>query len=67
MTVIIKRNADRNYDRLFAKIEAATILGRAQSESERETPAGYAVTFKYLDADVIAWVESKPRDFTIEF
>jgi hypothetical protein len=64
-TILIKRNADRNYDRLLAKIENATLFCRAASLAERETPEGYAVEFASLDQDVLAWVESKSKDFAI--
>jgi hypothetical protein len=64
-TILIKRNADRNYDKLFARIEAATLFGRVSTLSERETPEGYAVEFASLDQDVLAWVESKSKDFAI--
>jgi hypothetical protein len=63
-TILIKRNQDRNYDRLWTKIDAASIF-RMDSLSERETPDGYAVTLKYVDQDVLNWVESRPRDFAI--
>jgi hypothetical protein len=66
-TVLIKRNVDKNYDKLFGMIEAATIMGRAASESERETPEGYAVTFKHLDLDVIMWVEGRSKDFAVQY
>jgi hypothetical protein len=49
----------------FAKIEAATLFGRVSTLSERETPEGYAVEFASLDQDVLAWVESKSKDFAI--
>jgi hypothetical protein len=52
-------------DRLRAKIENATLFGRSASLAEREMPEGYAVEFASLDQDVLAWVESKSKDFAI--
>lgn len=64
-TVLIRRNADRNYDKLFAKVEESAMFGRVASLSERETPGGYAVEFGYLNPEVIEWIEVYPKDFAI--
>jgi hypothetical protein len=64
-TILIKRNADRNYENLFKKIDAASTFCRVSTLSERETSEGYAVEFASLDQDVLAWVESKSKDFAI--
>jgi hypothetical protein len=64
-TILIKRNADKNYDKLFAKVEAATLFGRPASVSERETDRGYEVVLKDVDQDVLAWVEGKAKDFEV--
>jgi hypothetical protein len=65
-TILIKRNADRNYDKLFAAVEASVLFRRdAVSLSERETPEGYAVEFKYLDPAVVAFAEARPKDYEI--
>ena len=60
-TVLIKRNADKNYDRLFAAVEGAMMFGRAASLSERETGAGYEVVFPYLSQEVMDFLAGKPR------
>jgi hypothetical protein len=65
MTVIIKRNQDRNYDRLFRAIDAAAIF-RTDARGERATGRGYEVEFGALPADVLAWVGDRPRDFDVE-
>lgn len=66
-TIIIKRDEDRNYDRLFAVVEGHALFGRrdAVSLSERQTPDGYAVEFRTLDPEVVAWAEARPRDFEV--
>jgi hypothetical protein len=65
-TILIKRNTDRNYDKLFAKVEETVLFPReAVSLSERETPDGYAVEFRFLDPAVLEFVESRPKDFVI--
>jgi hypothetical protein len=67
VTILIKRNADRNYDKLFAKVEESVMFGRAASLSEGETTDGYAVTFGHLDGDVIAWADSREKDFEVRY
>jgi hypothetical protein len=65
-TIIIKQNQDKNYDRLFKRVERTVLFPRdAVSLSERETAEGYAVEFRHLDADVIAWAEGRPSDFEV--
>lgn len=65
-TILILRNADRNYDRLFAAIDAATIIGgKAQSLSERQTARGYEVTLSYLPDAVRDMVGDRPKDFEL--
>jgi hypothetical protein len=65
VTILIKRNSDKNYDRLFAVVEQGNLLGRAASLSERETPDGYAVVLPYLNDATRELVEAKPKDFEI--
>lgn len=64
-TILIKRNADKNYDKLFAKIEAASMFGRAASLSEKEVKGGYAVEFPYLDQEVMDFIAARPKDFEV--
>lgn len=64
-TIIIKRDADRNYDRLFARLESGSMFGRVASVSERETPAGYAVELAYLDDETRAWLDERSKDFEL--
>jgi hypothetical protein len=64
-TILIKRNADKNYDRLFKVIEQSTIMGRVNSISEKETPGGYAVELPYIGQEVLELVESRPKDFEV--
>lgn len=64
-TVIIKRNADRNYDRLFRAIEAGAMFGRSASLAEKATPKGYEVTFAYLSPEAMDFLAANPRDFDL--
>jgi hypothetical protein len=64
--VVIKRNEDSNYDRLFRQVDSSSVLGRGQSVGERTTSEGYEVEFKYLDADVLGWLAARPRDFEVK-
>lgn len=64
-TILIKRNVDKNYDRLFAAIDKGSILGRVSSLSERETATGYAVELSYLSDAVRELVQDNGADFEV--
>jgi hypothetical protein len=66
-TILIKRNQDKNYDRLFAVVEQNSTFGRrdAVSLAERETDRGYEVDFGFLAPEVVEFIEGKPKDFEI--
>lgn len=67
-TILIKRNADANYDRLWKVIDQATVFGigtKATSKNEKETPDGFAVELDFVAPEVIDFIERKPKDFAI--
>lgn len=66
-TILIKRNTDKNYDRLFAVVEQNSLFGRrdAVSLAERETDRGYEVEFAFLAPEVREFIESKSKDYEI--
>jgi hypothetical protein len=66
-TVLIKRDPERNYDRLFAVVERSSLFGRrvAASLAERETDRGYEVDLAFLAPEVVEFLKARPKDFEI--
>lgn len=65
VTVVIKRDADRNYERLFAAADQAAGRRWVLSLAERETEDGYAVDFWAPPERFLEWVRSRPKDFAV--
>jgi hypothetical protein len=68
-TITIKRDEDRNYDRLFRRVRQASaagaIFGGANSVGERQTDEGYEVTLPNIPAELYQWLRERGRDFAV--
>lgn len=64
-TILIKRDVDRNYIRLFAVVVLAAGWQWVVRLTERETPAGREVQFRFLPPEVVTWVAGRPLDFAV--
>lgn len=66
-TVILldKKTRDRDYDKLFAKLDEVCILGRVASVSEGEVEEGYQVVLAYLPQEVMEWLGDRERKYKV--
>ncbi len=64
--VLVKANKrqDKNYNRLFARLDAFAFPGRVLSLWEEETDAGWIVALAYLPDQVKEWLV-RQKDFQI--
>jgi hypothetical protein len=68
-TITIKRDEDRNYDRLFRRVRQASaagaIFGGANSVGERQTDDGYEVTLPNIPTELYQWLRERQQDFAV--